>query len=217
MFPLHPLSSSASWWHWASDLLIGIDRERKKRGEGPDASRRRPAYISYPGGRCWVPSAIVAGGEFAARRPQRSGVVAFAGLSYWRAARRQATLASPPRTALVLVTPASAGWRSASPDVRGRGPWGVVTAVLLAARSAAPIASRARRADRPGDPQPPDLCRRHPGGCCPCLPDHTNRTPTARSTCATIWIVVILVDGGEARLGLYRRAALSARRLRACR
>ena len=154
MFPLHPLFLGFLV-ALGVGLLIGIDRERQK-GEGPDPSRRRPAHL-HPGGaagrrRHRRRRRAAAGGRRAGRRGLRRPVLL---------ARARQRSRPHHRDGAGARRPCWAGWRSAnrlSPPALG-----VVVAVLLAARSAL-HRFVPRRADRPGDPQPADLRRRHPGG-----------------------------------------------------
>src|SRR5260370_3469878 len=97
MLPLHPLFLG---FLVAVGIgrLIGIDRERKK-GEGPArhaAGLRTFTLAALLGG-----VAIVTGGELLLAAAAL-GVVAFAGLSYWRARDSDPGLTT--ETALVLVT-----------------------------------------------------------------------------------------------------------------
>src|SRR3979490_298434 len=80
MFPLHPLFLGFLV-ALGIGLLIGIDRERKK-GEGP--TRRAAGVRSFPLAARLGAVASVAGGELLLAAAAL-GVVAFAGLSYWRA------------------------------------------------------------------------------------------------------------------------------------
>ena len=118
MFPLHPLFLGFLV-ALGIGLLISIDRERKK-GEG---SARQPAGLrTFTLAALLGAVAVVAGGELLLAAVAL-GVVAFAGLSYWRARDSDPGLTT--ETALVLVTllgglairePAfAAGWVSLPP------------------------------------------------------------------------------------------------------
>ena len=149
MFPLHPLFLGFLV-ALGVGLLIGIDRERKK-GEGP--AHQAPGLRTFTLAALLGAVAIVAAGELLLAAVAL-GVVAFAGLSYWRARDSDPGLTT--ETALVLVT--LLGGLAIREPAFAAG-LGVVTAVLLAARSAAP-----------------------PWWCCRCCPA-VRSDPTARSTC----------------------------------
>src|SRR4030088_2612447 len=97
MFPLHPLFLGFLV-ALGIGLLIGIDRERKK-GEGP--TRHAAGLRTFTLAALLGAVAIVAGGELLLAAAAL-GVVAFAGLSYWRARDSDPGLTT--ETALVLVT-----------------------------------------------------------------------------------------------------------------
>ena len=126
MFPLHPLVLGFLV-ALGIGLLIGIDRERKK-GEGP--ARHAAGLRTFTLAALLGAVAIVAGGELLLAAAAL-GVVAFAGLSYWRARDSDPGLTT--ETALVLVT--LLGGLAIREPAFAAG-LGVVVAVLLAARSA---------------------------------------------------------------------------------
>src|SRR5580700_7721992 len=126
MLPLHPLFLGFLV-ALGIGLLIGIDRERKK-GEGP--TRQAAGLRTFTLAALLGAVAIVAGGELLLAAAAL-GVVAFAGLSYWRARDSDPGLTT--ETALVLVT-LLGGLAVREPAFAAA--LGVVTAVLLAARSA---------------------------------------------------------------------------------
>src|SRR6266700_3773208 len=97
MLPLHPLFLGFLV-ALGIGLLIGIDRERKK-GEGP--TRHAAGLRTFTLAALLGAVAIVAGGDFLLGAAAL-GVVAFAGLSYWRAFVINDALTT--ETALVLVT-----------------------------------------------------------------------------------------------------------------
>src|SRR5258708_29720244 len=97
MFPLHPLFLGFLV-ALGIGLLIGIDRERKT-GEGP--TRHAAGLRTFTLAALLGAVAIVAGGELLLAAAAL-GVVAFAGLSYWRARDSDPGLTT--ETALVLVT-----------------------------------------------------------------------------------------------------------------
>ena len=152
MLPLHPLFLGFLV-ALGVGLLIGIDRERKK-GEGPPITP--PACVLSPWRRCWAPSPSSraasccwrprAGGRglrrsfLLARARQRSRPYHRDGAG----ARDPAGRAGDPRT----------GFRRGAGRRHRR----------AACRPLGTASFRARRADRPGDPQPAGLRRRHPGG-----------------------------------------------------
>src|SRR5258708_35125760 len=98
MFLLHPLFLGFLV-ALGIGLLIGIDRERKK-GEGP--ARQAAGLRTFTLAALLGAVAFVAGGELLLAAVAL-GVVAFAGLSYWRARDSDPGLTT--ETALVLVTP----------------------------------------------------------------------------------------------------------------
>jgi uncharacterized membrane protein (DUF4010 family) len=126
MFPLHPLFLGFLV-ALGVGLLIGIDRERKK-GEG--AAHHAAGLRTFTLAALLGAVAIVTGGELLLAAVAL-GVVAFAGLSYWRARDIDPGLTT--ETALVLVT--LLGGLAIREPAFAAG-LGVVTAVLLAARSA---------------------------------------------------------------------------------
>ncbi len=126
MFPLHPLFLGFLV-ALGVGLLIGIDRERKK-GEGP--TRHSAGLRTFTLAALLGAVAVVSGGELLLAAAAL-GVVAFAGLSYWRARDSDPGLTT--ETALVLVT-LLGGLAIREPTFTAG--LGVVTAVLLAARSA---------------------------------------------------------------------------------
>src|SRR5216683_1279833 len=126
MLPLHPLFLGFLV-ALGIGLLIGIDRERKK-GEGP--TRQAAGLRTFTLAALLGAVAIAAGGELLLAAVAL-GVVAFAGLSYWRARDSDPGLTT--ETALVLVT--LLGGLAIREPAFAAG-LGVVTAVLLAARSA---------------------------------------------------------------------------------
>src|SRR5260370_14278311 len=97
MLPLHPLFLGFLV-ALGIGLLIGIDRERKK-GEGP--TRQAAGLRTFTLTALLGAVAIAAGGELLLAAAAL-GVVAFAGLSYWRARDSDPGLTT--ETALVLVT-----------------------------------------------------------------------------------------------------------------
>ena len=126
MPPLHPLVLGFLV-ALGIGLLIGIDRERKK-GEGPArhaAGLRTFALASLLGA-----VAVVVGGEVLLAAAAL-GVVAFAGLSYWRARDSDPGLTT--ETALVLTT-LLGGLAIREPAFAAA--LGVVVAALLTARTA---------------------------------------------------------------------------------
>ncbi|HEX9521455.1 MAG TPA: MgtC/SapB family protein, partial [Reyranella sp.] len=126
MLPLHPLFLGFLV-ALGIGLLIGIDRERKK-GEGP--TRQAAGLRTFTLTALLGAVAIAAGGELLLAAAAL-GVVAFAGLSYWRARDSDPGLTT--ETALVLVT-LLGGLAIREPAFAAA--LGVVVAVLLAARSA---------------------------------------------------------------------------------
>src|SRR5260370_41254881 len=98
MFPLHPLFLGFLV-ALGIGLLIGIDRERKK-GEGP--ARQAAGLRTFTLAALLGAVAIVAGGELLLAAVAL-GVVAFAGLSYWRARDSDPGLTT--EAALGLATP----------------------------------------------------------------------------------------------------------------
>jgi uncharacterized membrane protein YhiD involved in acid resistance len=97
MFPLPPLFLGFLV-ALGVGLLIGIDRERKK-GDGP--TRQAAGLRTFTLAALLGAVAIAAGGELLLAAVAL-GVVAFAGLSYWRARDSDPGLTT--ETALVLVT-----------------------------------------------------------------------------------------------------------------
>ncbi len=126
MFPLHPLFLGFLV-ALGVGLLIGIDRERKK---GEEPAHHAPGLRTFTLAALLGAVAIVTGGELLLAAVAL-GVVAFAGLSYWRARDSDPGLTT--ETALVLVT-LLGGLAIREPAFAAA--LGVVTAVLLAARSA---------------------------------------------------------------------------------
>jgi uncharacterized membrane protein (DUF4010 family) len=126
MLPLHPLFLGFLV-ALGVGLLIGIDRERKK-GEG--AARQAAGLRTFTLAALLGAVAIVTGGELLLAAVAL-GVVVFAGLSYWRARDSDPGLTT--ETALLLVT--LLGGLAIREPAFAAG-LGVVTAVLLAARSA---------------------------------------------------------------------------------
>ena len=130
-------------------------RSRAQEGRGPDPSGRRPAHL-HPGGaagrrRHRHRRRAAAGGRRAGGRCLRRPVLLARARQRSRphhrdgsGARDPARRAGDPRT----------GLRRGAGRRHGR----------AARRPLGPASLRARRADRPGDPQPADLRRRHPGG-----------------------------------------------------
>src|SRR5260370_13416650 len=96
MLPLHPLFLGFLV-ALGIGLLIGIDRERKK-GEGP--TRQAAGLRTFTLTALLGAVAIAAGGELLLAAAAL-GVVAFAGLSYWRARDSDPGLTT--ETALVLL------------------------------------------------------------------------------------------------------------------
>jgi uncharacterized membrane protein (DUF4010 family) len=109
-------------------LLIGIDRERRK-GEGPT---RRPAGLRTFALAALGGAVAMAVGKELLLAATVLGTVAFAGLSYWRA-RNDGDPGLTTETALVLTT-LLGGFAMREPEFAAG--LGVVTAVLLTARSA---------------------------------------------------------------------------------
>ncbi|HZX87984.1 MAG TPA: MgtC/SapB family protein, partial [Reyranella sp.] len=108
-------------------LLIGIDRERKK-GDGPTrqaAGLRTFTLASLAG------ATAMAVGEEVVLAAVALGMVAFAGLSYWRTGEDDPGLTSE---AALVVTTLLGGLAIKHPEFAAG--LGVVVAVLLAARSA---------------------------------------------------------------------------------
>src|SRR5258708_12786931 len=97
MMPLHP-SFRGFLVALGIGLLIGIDRERKK-GEGP--TRQAAGLRTFTLTALLGAVAIAAGGELLLAAAAL-GVVAFAGLSYWRARDSDPGLTT--QTALLLLT-----------------------------------------------------------------------------------------------------------------
>ncbi|HEX9555341.1 MAG TPA: MgtC/SapB family protein, partial [Reyranella sp.] len=97
MPPLHPLLLGFTV-ALGVGLLIGIDRERRK-GEGP--ARQAAGLRTFTLASLSGAAAIAAGGEVALAAVTL-GVVAFSGLSYWRARDEDPGLTT--ETALVLTT-----------------------------------------------------------------------------------------------------------------
>ncbi len=125
MPPLHPLLLGFTV-ALGVGLLIGIDRERRK-GEGP--ARQAAGLRTFTLASLSGAAAIAAGGEVALAAVTL-GVVAFSGLSYWRARDEDPGLTT--ETALVLTT-LLGGLAIRQPDFAAG--LGVVVAMLLAARS----------------------------------------------------------------------------------
>lgn len=109
-------------------LLIGIDRERRK-GEGPT---RRPAGLRTFALAALGGAVAMAVGKELLLAAMVLGTVAFAGLSYWYA-KKDGDPGLTTETALVLTT-LLGGFAMREPEFAAG--LGVVTAVLLTARSA---------------------------------------------------------------------------------
>jgi uncharacterized membrane protein (DUF4010 family) len=180
MFPLHPLFLGFLV-ALGIGLLIGIDRERKK-GEGP--TRHAAGLRTFTLAALLGAVAIVAGGELLLAAAAL-GVVAFAGLSYWRARDSDPGLTT--ETALVLVT--LLGGLAIREPAFAAG-LGVVTAVLLAARSALHRFVLAVLTDQ--EIRSLLIFAAATLVVLPLLPDHTIG-PYGALNLHTIWIVVILV------------------------
>src|ERR1700716_1585496 len=131
MLPLHPLVIGFLV-ALGVGLLIGIDRERHKgdglKGEGP---ARHPAGLPTFTLSALLGAVAMAVGNEILLAAVALGVVAFAGLSYWRARDSDPGLTT--ETALVLTT-LLGGLAMREPEFAAG--LGVVVAVLLAARSA---------------------------------------------------------------------------------
>jgi len=180
MFPLHPLFLGFLV-ALGIGLLIGIDRERKK-GEGP--TRHAAGLRTFTLAALLGAVAIVAGGELLLAAAAL-GVVAFAGLSYWRARDSDPGLTT--ETALVLVT--LLGGLAIREPAFAAG-LGVVTAVLLAARSALHRFVLAVLTDQ--EIRSLLIFAAATLVVLPLLPDHAIG-PYGALNLHTIWIVVILV------------------------
>jgi uncharacterized membrane protein (DUF4010 family) len=109
-------------------LLIGIDRERRK-GDGPG---RHPAGLRTFALASLLGAVAATVGKETLLAAMALGVAAFAGLSYWRA-KDDGDPGLTTETALVLTT-LLGGLAMAEPELAAA--LGVVTAVLLAARTA---------------------------------------------------------------------------------
>jgi uncharacterized membrane protein (DUF4010 family) len=131
MLPLHPLVIGFLV-ALGVGLLIGIDRERHKgdglKGDGP---ARHPAGLRTFTLSALLGAVAMAVGNEILLAAVALGVVAFAGLSYWRARDSDPGLTT--ETALVLTT-LLGGLAMREPEFAAG--LGVVVAVLLAARSA---------------------------------------------------------------------------------
>ena len=197
MLPLHPLFLGFLV-ALGIGLLIGIDRERKK-GEGPihPAAGLRTFTLAALLGAV----AIVAGGELLLAAAAL-GVVAFAGLSYWRARDSDPGLTT--ETALVLVT--LLGGLAIREPAFAAG-LGVVAAVLLAARSALHRFVLAVLTDQ--ESRSLLIFAAATLVVLPLLPDHAIG-PYGALNLHTIWIVVILVMAVSA-LGYIAVRLLGAR------
>src|SRR5260370_38089128 len=116
MLPLHPLFLGFLV-ALGIGLLIGIDRERKK-GEGP--TRQAAGLRTFTLTALLGAVAIAAGGELLLAAAAL-GVVAFAGLSYWRA--RDSDPGLPTETApgpVALPRPPATPHRALPPRPAGR-------------------------------------------------------------------------------------------------
>jgi uncharacterized membrane protein (DUF4010 family) len=197
MLPLHPLFLGFLV-ALGVGLLIGIDRERKK-GEGP--TRQAAGLRTFTLAALLGAVAMAAGSELLLAAVAL-GVVAFAGLSYWRARDSDPGLTT--ETALVLVT--LLGGLAIREPAFAAG-LGVVTAVLLAARSALHRFVLAVLTD-----QEISSLLIFAGATLvvlPLLPDHAIG-PYGALNLHTIWIVVILVMAVSA-LGYIAVRLLGAR------
>jgi uncharacterized membrane protein (DUF4010 family) len=197
MLPLHPLFLGFLV-ALGIGLLIGIDRERKK-GEGP--ARQAAGLRTFALAALLGAVAIVAGGELLLAAAAL-GVVAFAGLSYWRARDSDPGLTT--ETALVLVT--LLGGLAIREPAFAAG-LGVVTAVLLAARSALHRFVLAVLSDQ--ESRSLLIFAAATLVVLPLLPDHAIG-PYGALNLRTIWIVVILVMAVSA-LGYIAVRLLGAR------
>src|SRR5580704_6933503 len=197
MFPLHPLFLGFLV-ALGIGLLIGIDRERKK-GEGP--TRQAAGLRTFTLAALLGAVAIVAGGELLLAAAAL-GVVAFAGLSYWHARDSDPGLTT--ETALVLVT--LLGGLAVREPAFAAG-LGVVTAVLLAARSALHRFVLAVLTDQ--EIRSLLIFAAATLVVLPLLPDHAIG-PYGALNLHTIWIVVILVMAVSA-LGYIAVRLLGAR------
>jgi uncharacterized membrane protein (DUF4010 family) len=197
MFPLHPLFLGFLV-ALGIGLLIGIDRERKK-SEGP--TRQAAGLRTFTLAALLGAVAIVAGGELLLAAAAL-GVVAFAGLSYWRARDSDPGLTT--ETALVLVT--LLGGLAIREPAFAAG-LGVVTAVLLAARSALHRFVLAVLTDQ--ESRSLLIFAAATLVVLPLLPDHAIG-PYGALNLHTIWIVVILVMAVSA-LGYIAVRLLGAR------
>ena len=197
MLPLHPLFLGFLV-ALGIGLLIGIDRERKK-GEGP--TRQAAGLRTFTLTALLGAVAIAAGGELLLAAAAL-GVVAFAGLSYWRARDSDPGLTT--ETALVLVT--LLGGLAIREPAFAAG-LGVVAAVLLAARSALHRFVRAVLTD-----QEISSLLIFAGATLVVLPLLPDRAigPYGALNLHTIWIVVILVMAVSA-LGYIAVRLLGAR------
>jgi uncharacterized membrane protein (DUF4010 family) len=197
MLPLHPLFLGFLV-ALGIGLLIGIDRERKK-GEGP--TRQAAGLRTFTLAALLGAVAIVAGGELLLAAAAL-GVVAFAGLSYWRARDSDPGLTT--ETALVLVT--LLGGLAIREPAFAAG-LGVVAAVLLAARSALHRFVLAVLTDQ--ESRSLLIFAAATLVVLPLLPDHAIG-PYGALNLHTIWIVVILVMAVSA-LGYIAVRLLGAR------
>ena len=197
MFPLHPLFLGFLV-ALGIGLLIGIDRERKK-GEGP--ARHAAGLRTFTLAALLGAVAIVTGGELLLAAVAL-GVVAFAGLSYWRARDSDPGLTT--ETALVLVT-LLGGLAIREPAFAAA--LGVVVAVLLAARSALHRFVLSGLTDQ--EVRSLLVFAAATLVVLPLLPDHAIG-PYGALNLHTIWIVVILVMAVSA-LGYIAVRLLGAR------
>jgi uncharacterized membrane protein (DUF4010 family) len=197
MLPLHPLFLGFLV-ALGVGLLIGIDRERNKR-EGP--ARQAAGLRTFTLAALLGAVAIATGGELLLAAVAL-GVVAFAALSYWCARDSDPGLTT--ETALVLVT--LLGGLAIREPAFAAG-LGVVTAVLLAARSALHRFVRAVLTD-----QEISSLLIFAGATLVVLPRLPNRAigPYGALNLHTIWIVVILVMAVSA-LGYIAVRLLGAR------
>jgi len=197
MFPLHPLFLGFLV-ALGVGLLIGIDRERNK-GEGP--TRQAAGLRTFTLAALLGAVAVAAGGEVLLAAVAL-GVVAFAALSYWCARDSDPGLTT--ETALVLVT--LLGGLAIREPAFAAG-LGVVTAVLLAARSALHRFVRAVLTD-----QEISSLLIFAGATLVVLPLLPDRAigPYGALNPHTIWIVVILVMAVSA-LGYIAVRLLGAR------
>src|SRR3981189_3050332 len=180
MFPLHPLFLGFLV-ALGVGLLIGIDRERKK-GEGP--TRQAAGLRTFTLAALLGAVAIAAGGELLLAAVAL-GVVAFAGLSYWRARDSDPGLTTEP--ALVLVT--LLGGRATRAPAFAAG-LGVVPARAPAAGSALHRFVLAVLTDQ--EIRSLLIFAAATLVVLPLLPDHTIG-PYGALNLHTIWMVVILV------------------------